>query len=227
MQLNEIHNTHQHASVSLKVILLIFAVVLVGVLSYLVWQNNNTVYEIDNTSPAVFNENSQSEEATAELMKNTAGWKTFESEELGMSFRYPPSFGEVTTETIIGKVFNNETEEFENAGQSFYVYFSNFSSGDERIEACAVTPNFASDRGDSDACWITEFSPNPGYETLGNLDNQTVYLEKELEFYGKRTAGYIQLAINNQYHVLTISARTTNKTFVDAIELIIMSSKRI
>jgi hypothetical protein len=37
MQLNEIHNNHEHASVSLKVILLVFAVILVGVLGYLVW----------------------------------------------------------------------------------------------------------------------------------------------------------------------------------------------
>lgn len=40
MQLNEIHNPEENASVSLKIILLIFAVVLVGALGYFVWQQN-------------------------------------------------------------------------------------------------------------------------------------------------------------------------------------------
>ena len=51
MQLNEIHNEGEHASVSLKVILLVFAVILVGTLSYLVWNEQITV--IDNGSTIV------------------------------------------------------------------------------------------------------------------------------------------------------------------------------
>jgi hypothetical protein len=42
MQLNEIHNPSEHASTSLKVILLVFALVLVGTLGYLVWDANNS-----------------------------------------------------------------------------------------------------------------------------------------------------------------------------------------
>lgn len=56
MQLNEIHNNHEHASVSLKVILLIFAVVLVGVLGYLVWDYRNAPDTTDYSSPAVTTE---------------------------------------------------------------------------------------------------------------------------------------------------------------------------
>lgn len=40
MELNEIHTEHEHASVSLKVVLLVFAVVLIGALAYFVWNAN-------------------------------------------------------------------------------------------------------------------------------------------------------------------------------------------
>jgi hypothetical protein len=42
MELNEIHNPSEHASVSLKVVLLVFSLVLIGTLGYLVWDANNT-----------------------------------------------------------------------------------------------------------------------------------------------------------------------------------------
>ena len=51
MQSNEIHNEQEHASVSLKVIVLVFAVVLVGALSYFVWEAQNTI--TDNGSTVV------------------------------------------------------------------------------------------------------------------------------------------------------------------------------
>jgi len=50
MQLNEIHNNHEHATVSLKVILLVFAVILVGVLGYLVWDYQNSQESTNNES---------------------------------------------------------------------------------------------------------------------------------------------------------------------------------
>ncbi|MDP3993007.1 MAG: hypothetical protein Q8Q05_02240 [bacterium] len=40
MELNEVHTEHEHATTSLKVLLLVFAIVLVGALSYLVWAQN-------------------------------------------------------------------------------------------------------------------------------------------------------------------------------------------
>jgi hypothetical protein len=42
MELNEIHTEHEHASTSLKVVLLIFAVVLIGALAYFVWNAGQT-----------------------------------------------------------------------------------------------------------------------------------------------------------------------------------------
>ena len=54
MELNEIHNEGEHASVSLKVILLIFAVILVGALGYFVWDAQNTVIDTtDYSTPVV------------------------------------------------------------------------------------------------------------------------------------------------------------------------------
>lgn len=52
MQLNEVHNEHEHAPVSTKVALLIFAVILVGALGYLVWANNKQTIS-DNTMVVV------------------------------------------------------------------------------------------------------------------------------------------------------------------------------
>lgn len=46
-------SSHEHASTSLKVVLLIFAIVLVGVLTYLVWNQNNQTDTTDYASPTV------------------------------------------------------------------------------------------------------------------------------------------------------------------------------
>jgi len=45
------HTNHEHASTSLKVILLVFAIVLVGTLGYLVWDFNRTPDTTDNSTP--------------------------------------------------------------------------------------------------------------------------------------------------------------------------------
>lgn len=51
MELNDtIHNEAEHASTSLKVLLLIFAIALVGGLGYLVWYQNNTSDTTEETS---------------------------------------------------------------------------------------------------------------------------------------------------------------------------------
>ncbi|MEX2012171.1 MAG: hypothetical protein WD970_00200 [Patescibacteria group bacterium] len=66
MQLNEIHDPHEHASVSLKVILLVFAVILVGVLGYLVWDYQNTPDTTDYSLPKLTTTKTESAEtATA------------------------------------------------------------------------------------------------------------------------------------------------------------------
>jgi len=54
MELNQpIHNEGEHASISLKIVLLIFAVVLVAALGYLVWQQNHAADTTDNSAPSV------------------------------------------------------------------------------------------------------------------------------------------------------------------------------
>lgn len=55
MEINDdIHNNHEHASTSLKVLLLIFAFVLIGTLGYMVWLENADTQEATNetTLPA-------------------------------------------------------------------------------------------------------------------------------------------------------------------------------
>ena len=49
MELNEIHSEHEEATTSLKVILLVFAVILVGVLAYFVWAQNTAPDTTDNS----------------------------------------------------------------------------------------------------------------------------------------------------------------------------------
>jgi len=48
MQLNEIHNEHEHAPSSTKIALLIFAVILVTALGYLVWASNKQTVSEEN-----------------------------------------------------------------------------------------------------------------------------------------------------------------------------------
>ncbi|MCR4278092.1 MAG: exo-alpha-sialidase [Candidatus Berkelbacteria bacterium] len=65
MELNEIHTEHEHASTSLKVVLSIFAIVLIGALAYFVWNAGQTP---DNSTEAT----------TVTKPKNTAqyNWST-------------------------------------------------------------------------------------------------------------------------------------------------------
>jgi len=63
MELNQVHNEHEHASTSLKVVLLLFAIVLVGVLAYLVWQQQTVTY--DNGEVTLHLKKSTSTTATA------------------------------------------------------------------------------------------------------------------------------------------------------------------
>jgi|SRR3989344_4805407 len=66
MELNETPTEHEHASVSLKVVLLIFAIVLIGALGYFVWNANQAT---DDTT---------ADTATTAKPKNTAqyNWST-------------------------------------------------------------------------------------------------------------------------------------------------------
>lgn len=56
MELNEIHTEHEHATTSMKVVLLVFAIVLVGALAYLVW-TANTAPDTTDYSPVKVREN--------------------------------------------------------------------------------------------------------------------------------------------------------------------------
>lgn len=89
MQLNGPHTDHEHASVSLKVLLLIFGLILVAALGYFVWMQNTASDTTDNTSPNV------KQEATTETTTTTdetADWKTYTNTEHGYSIMYPQAW---------------------------------------------------------------------------------------------------------------------------------------
>lgn len=87
------HSEHEHATTSLKVVLLVFAIVLVGALAYLVWAQNTAPDTTDNstavtntTKPTTTDNSSGSGSTTDE----TADWKTYTNSIIGFSFKYPP-----------------------------------------------------------------------------------------------------------------------------------------
>ena len=88
MQLNGPHTDHEHASVSLKVLLLIFGVLLAVTLGYMVWDQNTASDATDNSAPKV------KEEATTETTTTadeTADWKTYTNSDYGFTL----TFGEL------------------------------------------------------------------------------------------------------------------------------------
>lgn len=92
MELNEIHTDHEQATTSLKVVLLVFAVVLVGALAYLVWAQNTAPDTTDNSGAVVTKKTE-----TTTVKDETADWKSYTNNELGLSFKFPPSWGGAST----------------------------------------------------------------------------------------------------------------------------------
>jgi len=93
MQLNEIHNPHEHATVSLKVLLLVFSVLLLGVLGYFTWDYLNTIGTEDNSSLVVGDKASTSDESSDSTTLNCedpeVGEKVYTSQKQGFCFNYP------------------------------------------------------------------------------------------------------------------------------------------
>lgn len=88
MELNQVHNEGEHASTSMKVILLVFAVVLVGVLGYLVWQQNNTQDDTDYSLPKA------SQKTTETTAESTTKVYTDSTNKFGFSY---PKTAELAT----------------------------------------------------------------------------------------------------------------------------------
>ncbi|MEK7202110.1 MAG: hypothetical protein AAB669_01070 [Patescibacteria group bacterium] len=83
MQLNEVHTEHEHATTSLKVVLLVFAIVLIGALSYLVWASNTAPDTTDN-SAAVTKKTTAITTATG-----IADWQSYTNSSYGFNFKHP------------------------------------------------------------------------------------------------------------------------------------------
>lgn len=92
MELSEVHTEHEHATTSLKVVLLIFAIVLIGALAYLVWATNTTPETTDNSDVV---------KTTTTI--DTSNWKVYSSSAFGFSAKYPPTWE--TRESVNGTTF--------------------------------------------------------------------------------------------------------------------------
>ncbi len=88
MQLNGPHTNHEHASVSLKVLLLIFGLILIAVLGYFVWLQNAEPDTTDNTAPKV------KQEAITETTTDKTYTATDEADSSKQlySFEYPTTY---------------------------------------------------------------------------------------------------------------------------------------
>jgi len=91
MQLNEIHNPHEHGSASLKVLLLTFSLLLIGALGYLTWDYLNTVGNDDADYFIAINESSiidEKKSESSECAEPTPLEKTYTSTKQGFCFNY-------------------------------------------------------------------------------------------------------------------------------------------
>lgn len=96
MELNEPFEGHEHATTSLKVILLVFALVLVGALAYLVSVTYNQPDTTEETAPSVTD---KTEEGA------TSDWKTYTDPAGVFSFMYPPTLPVVTDASSATSIF--------------------------------------------------------------------------------------------------------------------------
>ncbi|MCR4278089.1 MAG: hypothetical protein NUV80_05070 [Candidatus Berkelbacteria bacterium] len=90
MQLNEVHTEHEHATTSLKVVLLVFAIVLVGALSYLVWAANTAPDTTDNSAATTQKTTATTPSTTSTVPSTTKtdstdSWKTYSNSDYGFT----------------------------------------------------------------------------------------------------------------------------------------------
>lgn len=80
MELNEPFEGHEHASTSLKVVLLVFAVVLIGALAYLIQATYSQPDTTEEVAPSVMDETEETTTATdtEKTYSSTAGYFSFD-----------------------------------------------------------------------------------------------------------------------------------------------------
>lgn len=91
MELNEPVNGHENATTSLKVVLLVFAIVLIGALVYLVQVTYNEPAATE-TAPSVKDKTETAATAKSDCTEATTDQKAYESTNLGFCFTYPDAW---------------------------------------------------------------------------------------------------------------------------------------
>lgn len=76
MELNEVHTSHEHATTSMKVLLLIFSVLLLTTLGYFVWDYKNTPDATDYSAQTVMPTDSSEVATTTETEKDPCDFST-------------------------------------------------------------------------------------------------------------------------------------------------------
>jgi hypothetical protein len=110
MQLNEIHNEHENASVSLKVLLLIFGIILIGALGYLVFQQYYAPAVSENeTAPNV---TAEVAEDSTETVADPCDFTGADTTDFQAASAYD-IFGGETFDTLVCGYFSQKTTEIE------------------------------------------------------------------------------------------------------------------
>ena len=93
MEINETHTEHEHATTSLKVVLLVFAIVLVGALAYLVWAQNTAPDTTDNSAVVTKKSTAGTPPTTSTTPSTTKtdstdSWKTYTNSDYGFTLTF-------------------------------------------------------------------------------------------------------------------------------------------
>ena len=153
---------------------------------------------------------------TAATADPKADWKTFSNSTLGISFKYPPEYGDASAKTENGE-----------KGKEIIISFSKNS----KLHAGSLTNDFEASRGAANY-EIKSFSYAAGKCTYGfavtkvSVDCDVVKNSKgdssyqaTIESYGDtNTAGYIPVKNNSTYVVLTFDHEDTDTTTKTAIK---------
>lgn len=116
MELNEPFEGHEHATTSLKVILLVFSIVVIGALAYLMGATYGQPEVAEEVAPSVKDKTegqttTTEEDGTEMVNDETVGWTTYSSTTPQISFKYPKEIYKSVTERVDGLTLYKESGE--------------------------------------------------------------------------------------------------------------------
>lgn len=132
-----------HVHPSLKFVMLVFAVILIGALGYLVYDQRTAPDATDYSAPSVKKNTEQAAETptdkTTTTTDETANWKTYNNNLYGFGFKFPSGYGEV--KLTLSDFVANQTPAAK--GKEIDLTFSTNSF----LDGGAITKDFEANRG--------------------------------------------------------------------------------